>query len=240
MAKHAKIEARTTRAREGSRSQELSRLVLAGFMGAGKSTVGPLLAKALGWRFLDLDIVIERRHNQTVPAIFREHGEAVFREREQQALASLDGEREIVLALGGGTLEHPKALPSLLADTGTCLVFLDAPLPELLARIQEKNTAESGSMKSEALLKEPGGSRESPRENRGAAAALVRPLLADPERLEARHRSRMAGYRAAHVTVVTTGLSPDEVAARILDRVRGRWRIVEKPAGGIRRPAREQ
>ena len=65
----------------GEQTQAPSRLILTGFMGAGKSTVGAILARDLGWQFLDLDDVIEATSRLTVPQIFREYGEADFRER---------------------------------------------------------------------------------------------------------------------------------------------------------------
>src|ERR1700728_1331163 len=96
------MERKTT----GRERQRLSRLILTGFMGAGKSTVGAILAQELGWRFIDLDEVIEATSQRTVAEIFRDHGEADFRRREQQAVQQLSDEEEIVLALGGGTVEN--------------------------------------------------------------------------------------------------------------------------------------
>jgi shikimate kinase len=60
----------------GRARHRLSRLILTGFMGAGKSTVGAILARELGWRFIDLDDVIEASAERTVAEIFRDHGEA--------------------------------------------------------------------------------------------------------------------------------------------------------------------
>src|SRR5271154_6683426 len=92
-------------ATEPGARQRLSRLILTGFMGAGKSTVGAILARELGWRFIDLDQVIEAASQRTVAEIFRDHGEAEFRHRERNAVQQLSDEEEIVLALGGGTVE---------------------------------------------------------------------------------------------------------------------------------------
>ena len=72
----------------------LRRLVLTGFMGAGKTTVGRLLAQRLGWDFLDLDAHIERRAGLSVPAIFAAHGEAHFRRLESTALVSALGSEQ--------------------------------------------------------------------------------------------------------------------------------------------------
>jgi shikimate kinase len=114
--------------------QRLSRLILTGFMGAGKSTVGAILARELGWRFVDLDDVIEASSRCTVAEIFRDHGEAEFRRRERQAVEQLNNQEQIVLALGGGAVEDESTRSLLTHAPENCLVFLEAPLPELLAR----------------------------------------------------------------------------------------------------------
>ena len=81
-------------------------VILIGFMGAGKSTVGRALAEQLGWTFEDLDERIERREQRKVPEIFRESGEAEFRRAEHAALRELLPElrsgAERIVALGGG------------------------------------------------------------------------------------------------------------------------------------------
>jgi shikimate kinase len=112
----------------------LRHIVLTGFMGAGKSTVGRLVAARLGWAFLDLDDHLEARAGLSVPEIFALHGEAHFRRLESSALASALGRPRTVLALGGGT---PEVLTNrlLLEQTpGTVTIFLDAPFPTLFDR----------------------------------------------------------------------------------------------------------
>ena len=93
-------------AAEGCRPSP-SAIFLAGFMGAGKSTVGQALARALNWPFYDLDYTIEILANQEIPLIFEMRGEDVFREFEHAAVVqhvreALAGE-SMVVALGGGT-----------------------------------------------------------------------------------------------------------------------------------------
>jgi shikimate kinase len=112
----------------------LRRLVLTGFMGAGKTTVGRLLAQRLGWEFLDLDALIEARTGLTVPSIFAAHGEARFRQLESSALASALGRSNIVLALGGGAPETLTNRLLLEQTPATATVFLDAPFPVLFDR----------------------------------------------------------------------------------------------------------
>jgi thymidylate kinase len=65
------------------------RIVLTGFMGSGKSTVGPILAQRLGWSFIDVDEVIEAEPRVPIAELFARHGEAAFREREQETIARL-------------------------------------------------------------------------------------------------------------------------------------------------------
>src|ERR1700752_4683590 len=101
--------------------ERVSRLILTGFMGAGKSTVGAILARDLGWRFLDLDEVIEANSHRTIAEIFRDYGEAEFRRRERQAVQQLSDEEEIVLALGGGTVEDESTRSLLIRSPGNCL-----------------------------------------------------------------------------------------------------------------------
>lgn len=112
----------------------LRRLVLTGFMGAGKSTIGRLLALRLGWEFLDLDTHLENRTGSTIPELFARHGEAHFRRLESTALASALGRSNTVLALGGGTPEEITNRLLIEQTPDTLAIFLDAPFPALFDR----------------------------------------------------------------------------------------------------------
>jgi len=112
----------------------LRRLVLTGFMGAGKSTIGRLLAARLNWTFLDLDAHLEARAGATIPQLFERHGEAHFRRLESAALASALGHNHTVLALGGGTPEELTNRLLLEQTPATFTIFLDAPFPTLFDR----------------------------------------------------------------------------------------------------------
>jgi shikimate kinase len=104
-------------------------LFLVGMMGAGKTTVGRLIARRLRRRFVDSDQEIERRCGVRIPVIFDIEGEVGFRQRESQAIATLTASDGIVLATGGGAVlaeENRKCL----ASRGT-VVYLHA-LPETL------------------------------------------------------------------------------------------------------------
>jgi shikimate kinase len=110
------------------------RIVLTGFMGSGKTTVGPLIAARLGWSFIDVDDVIEAEAGLTIAELFARHGEAAFREREHAAILRLAAADALVLALGGGAIEHSATRALLLASPGTLLVHLEVELATTLAR----------------------------------------------------------------------------------------------------------
>jgi len=110
------------------------RIVLTGFMGSGKTTVGPLVAERLGWRFVDVDHVIEAEAGCTIPELFLRDGEAAFRVQERTTVARLVQSDSLVLALGGGAIEDASTRSLLLKAPGTLLVHLDVELETTLAR----------------------------------------------------------------------------------------------------------
>jgi shikimate kinase len=101
-------------------------------MGAGKTTVGRLLAAKLGLPFADSDQVIEQRAGRPIPRIFADDGEPAFRELEHQAIAGLLAGPDTVLALGGGAASHP-ATQSLLAAVP--VVYLRVGYDEAMSRV---------------------------------------------------------------------------------------------------------
>jgi shikimate kinase len=109
-------------------------LYLVGMMGAGKSTVGRLLARRLKLRFLDCDIEIERRCGVKIPLIFEIEGEAGFRAREAQVLAELTALKGIVLATGGGAVLAAQNRRRL-AEHGT-VIYLRARPEDLYSRVR--------------------------------------------------------------------------------------------------------
>jgi shikimate kinase len=90
---------------------------LTGFMGSGKSTIGPILANTLGWEFYDLDILIETKTNMKIKEIFDEYGEDHFRILERNALLEISENDKIVVSLGGGTIANDENL-QILKKTG--------------------------------------------------------------------------------------------------------------------------
>lgn len=124
----------TDQAQSEAQSAAPRRIVLTGFMGSGKTTVGPLVAKRLGWSFVDVDDAIEAEANATIAELFSRHGEAAFRERERAAIEVLAAKNSLVLALGGGAIEHPATRKLLVTAPGTLLVHLEVKLDTTRAR----------------------------------------------------------------------------------------------------------
>lgn len=108
------------------------KIVLVGFMGAGKTTVGQLLAQRLGMAFIDADEAIVAREGRDIPTIFATEGEAGFRAAEASAIADLLSGFPAVIALGGGALTAPR-VPELLR--GHLVLLLDVPLETAMARV---------------------------------------------------------------------------------------------------------
>lgn len=157
-------------------------LALTGYMGSGKSTVGSIVADALGSPFTDLDEAIEKTAGCTVADIFAKDGEQAFRQIELKTLKATLAKYQsgtAVIALGGGIVTIPEAV-KLLQDKTLC-IWLQAPVDELESRV----------------------------------AGSGRPL-ADKD-FRTRLVSREPLYAAAaHVTIDTTGLSPEEIADEII------------------------
>ena len=172
----------------------LDRIILTGFMGSGKSTAGALLASRLGWNFIDLDREIEVRHHRTVPQLFAEHGEAHFRHLESATLASLLGQRRVIIALGGGAPEELGNRLLLEQTPHTAVVYLSATFDILVARCSLQATD---------------------------PAATARPNLADLNLAERRFRLRRPHYEriAAH-TVNTTALNLAQTVDAVLAAIK--------------------
>ncbi len=104
----------------------INRIYLTGFMGSGKSTIGPILANTLGWNFFDLDNVIEKKENSSVSRIFEEKGEAYFRKLESETLIELSSTENSIIALGGGTITT-KSNVEVLKKTGKIIYLRISP-----------------------------------------------------------------------------------------------------------------
>lgn len=114
---------------------ELKHIVfLTGFMGSGKSTIGPRLAGRLGYDFADMDKTIEQSEGASIPDIFRNRGEAYFRRIEKEVLTKLSGsDGRIVVALGGGTLTSEECR-NIVRVRGV-LVYLRISSEKVLERV---------------------------------------------------------------------------------------------------------
>lgn len=110
-------------------------LLLIGYRGAGKTTVGNLLAQRLGWRFVDTDALVVEKAGKSIAEIFATEGEAGFRQRERTALQSLRKFDRQVISLGGGTATDPEN-HNLIRRLGKS-VWLRAPAVVLWSRISK-------------------------------------------------------------------------------------------------------
>jgi shikimate kinase len=112
-------------------------IVLVGLMGAGKSTIGRRLAQKLGLEFTDADAEIERAAGKTVPDIFRDHGEAYFRDGERKVIARLLESGPQVLATGGGAFMNEETRHNI-ARRGIS-VWLKADVDLLMMRVRRRD-----------------------------------------------------------------------------------------------------
>ena len=110
-------------------------VVLIGYRGSGKTTVGRLLAERLGKTFIDCDDLIVKQAQKSIREIFASGGEKVFRELESVAVAELAKNKDAVIALGGGTMLREENRAAL-ASAGHRIVYLRCEPGELLRRIQ--------------------------------------------------------------------------------------------------------
>ena len=164
-------------------------MVLVGFMGAGKSTVGAALSRKLGWPFEDLDERIQAREQRSIEQIFQQSGEAVFRHLEHEALRSLvdeAGPSPKVVALGGGAFAQANNA-ALLAEARWSTIFLDAPAAELFRRCQEQK--------------------------------LERPLRGDVKEFQRLYENRRPCYLKAGFRIETAGKDVEDVAGEVISRL---------------------
>jgi len=173
-------------------------VILVGFMGAGKSSVGRLLARHLGRCFVETDDMITAREGRSIPEIFADRGEAYFRALEEETLGLLALKAGDVIATGGG-LPCREGRPAALRAIGT-VVWLAGDFDALYERARR------------------GGER---------------PMLAGRSRddVEALFRARGAFYREADLSVDTTGIGPDQVAAQVLLALRSLAPLGPVPRG---------
>ncbi|RNB89149.1 shikimate kinase [Brevibacillus nitrificans] len=112
----------------------MKNVVLVGFMGTGKTTVGAALSEALGMTQIDLDEEIVRREGKSIPALFAEQGEAYFRDAESKYLADLLEQGPCILTTGGGVVLRPQNV-EVMVQKGL-VVALSASEEELIKRLE--------------------------------------------------------------------------------------------------------
>src|SRR5579883_1622408 len=166
-----------------------SGIALIGLRGAGKSTLGRLLAKRIGWNFVELNKEIERENGLSVAEIINLYGQEGFRRLEQAAVQQLLARKELmVLATGGGIVSEPLTFDLILSSFYT--IWLKAEPEEHMARVRRQ-----GDLR--------------PMADDRSAMAELRNILASREPL----------YSRASAVVDTAGLSVDAAAKRLLDAV---------------------
>ena len=167
-------------------------MVLVGYRGTGKSTVGRLLAERLGRDFADADVALEAKFGQPVLAIFQEHGEPYFRDCEEQVIAELTASPGQVIATGGGAVLS-EVNRSALRRYGL-VIWLTASADEIGRRLATNPQQVSGRPALTAL---------------GTLDEISKVLEA-----------RIPHYTAASdIAISTEGRSPDDVALAIIPRV---------------------
>ena len=110
-------------------------IVLTGFMGTGKSTIGKLLAEELKKDFIDTDLFIERRYGKSIPQIFEEEGEERFRDLEVNVIKEIAKRKNAVISCGGGVVLNPVNVERLRKKGR--IVLLTASLEDIMKRISE-------------------------------------------------------------------------------------------------------
>lgn len=167
-------------------------VVLVGHMGAGKSSVGGLLNRKMGWPFEDLDARIQHREKRTIAEIFRSSGESEFRRVEHAALAEILTEvssQPRIIALGGGAFARAEN-QDLLRRPDIVSVFLDGPANELFRRCQHQSTK--------------------------------RPLMSDEEQFASLYAERRDFYMTATLRIDTAGKTIDAVAMELATMLESR------------------
>jgi len=162
-------------------------IVLVGFMGAGKSSVGAALSRRLGWPFEDLDERIQAQEKRSIEQIFQQSGEAAFRQLEHATLRSLVGELGTspkVVALGGGAFAQANNA-ALLEEAGFSTIFLDAAPEELFRRCQQQQQ-------------------------------LDRPLRGDLQQFRRLYETRRPCYLKAALRIETAGKDVEDVATEAI------------------------
>ena len=169
----------------------VNNLIIVGFSGSGKTSVGRILAGLLGWRFVDSDDEIVHEQGMSIADIFAVYGEDRFRSLERDMISRLCQDSGRVISVGGGTIVD-QCNKRFMLD-GNCVVRLVASPETILHRLSRTNLTERPMLSSPDPL------------------GRISRLLADREE----------HYGAAHFHVDTEDMTPEEVADSVLDATKG-------------------
>ncbi len=170
-------------------ADRVSRIILTGFSGTGKTAAAPLIAAKLDWSVVDTDKVVERDAGKQILEIFTEESEEAFREHESRALESACSQANVVVSTGGGAVLRPENRRRMAE--GGFIVCLEARPETILRRLND----------------------------RAEDAPLDRPLLATADplgRIQELKQARQELYALSDWAVHTDGLTPDEIAAEVI------------------------
>lgn len=115
----------------------MKNIVLVGFMGCGKSTIGKKLAQKLNRKFIDTDTLLEEKTGKKIKDIFKRNGETAFRQAEAEAIKEIENLNELVIACGGGAVLNSRNVKSLKKNG--ILIYLKANPSVLFNRVKHTN-----------------------------------------------------------------------------------------------------
>jgi shikimate kinase len=169
----------------------LPNIVLVGFMGTGKSTVGPIVAGRLGRTFVDTDLLIEERTGLTVPEIFARLGEPAFRTLERTICRDVAHLHNMVIAVGGGAILDPTNRGGL--ESSGVLILLTCNADTIISRVRKSVQRGERPLLSKDFRQQ------------------VHDLLT----------ARQPIYSSVSLQIDTTGMTPEEVAQRVCELYAG-------------------
>ena len=169
----------------------VNNLIIIGFSGSGKTSVGRILADRLGWRFVDSDDEIFHEQGMSIAQIFAAHGEDRFRSLERDMISRLCKDSNQVISVGGGTIVD-QVNKRVMLDRNYVVRLVASP-ETILCRLSSTNLSERPMLTSSDPL------------------GRISRLLADREE----------HYGAAHLQVDTEDMTPAEVAESVLDATEG-------------------
>lgn len=169
----------------------MDKIVLIGFSGSGKSTLGPMLAKKMNLKFIDLDSYIEQKEKLTITDIFANKGEKCFRELELNYLEKLSNKKSIIISLGGGAMMN-SSIRKLIKNSFLS-IYLRCSQKELYHRLKDKTDRPLLKTDKKWLLKE-----------------TIKTLLA----------RRKKYYETADIIISTTNDSKRETVTKIQKKIK--------------------